>query len=343
MMPDQRILDVRSAERRALLAGSAVFALTSIHHVYGAFRYGTPWRIHAAAVAALTVIALLVTLRISRARAESKAGRAAWWAFWSIDAVIFVLLFGVFEGAYNHVLKDILFLAGAPLALMRQLFPPPMYEMPNDLFFEVTGVLQVVPAALTGYYLARLLRRLSGGTNGESRAPGAGGAATRGRMPRLATIALWTIRVTGPLLVTLGVLFWTGRAFGLLPLHMSIGLLFVFALLLLAAVAARAGVRRTQVVLTVATALLIPLVGMTQTRLLPGSWHWLVKVVHLLIGIAGMVVAARLGGAIRDRDIPDESRPVVEPPLAIPGESSGSDLSTPSSGRTRSYRPRSPA
>jgi hypothetical protein len=30
---------------------------------------------------------------------------------------------------------------------MTRLFPPPTYEMPNDLFFELTGVLHVVPAA----------------------------------------------------------------------------------------------------------------------------------------------------------------------------------------------------
>jgi hypothetical protein len=31
---------------------------------------------------------------------------------------------------------------------MTRLFPPPTYELPNDAFFEITGILQVVPAAL---------------------------------------------------------------------------------------------------------------------------------------------------------------------------------------------------
>ena len=361
MMFDSTNPDTRSIERRALLAGSAVSALTIIHHAYGAFRYGTPWRMHAAAVAALAVAMLLVALGVSRARADSRTGRVAWWAFWSIDAVIFVLFVGIFEGAYNHVLKNVLFFAGTPFALMRQLFPPPMYEMPNDWFFEVTGVLQVVPAALTAYYLAPLLRlrprrasekrragAAGGSVGGAGRATGVGGVGGVGdvagdvaghpaksgtKMPRLAAIALWTIRVTGPLLVTLGILFWTGRALTLLPLHMAIGLLFTLALLLLGAVAARAGVRRAQVALTIALALIIPIVGVTQTRLLPGSWHWLVKILHLLIGIVGMVAATRVGRAIRDGDQPrlSPSPPVAEPPLAVFGEASRSGRSIPSS------------
>lgn len=30
--------------------------------------------------------------------------------------------------------------------------------MPNDVFFEVTGVLQVIPGFVTGYYLYRFLQ-----------------------------------------------------------------------------------------------------------------------------------------------------------------------------------------
>jgi hypothetical protein len=40
---------------------------------------------------------------------------------------------------------------------MRRLFPPPTYEMPNNAFFEVTGVLQIAPGIVTGYYLYRFL------------------------------------------------------------------------------------------------------------------------------------------------------------------------------------------
>jgi hypothetical protein len=158
-MSDSYNSDLRRAERRAFLAGSSVFALTSIHHVYGAIRYDTPERYYAAVIAAVAVIMSLGALRISRARPTSAIGRAAWWAFLGVNATVFVLLFGAFEGLYNHALKDALYFGGAPLAQMRVLFPAPAYEMPNDWFFEVTGVLQMVPAAVTAYYLDRLIRR----------------------------------------------------------------------------------------------------------------------------------------------------------------------------------------
>jgi hypothetical protein len=113
-------------------------------------------------------------------------------------------------------------------------------------------------------------------------------------MMTLTNIALWTVRLTGPTQIVLGLLFWTGRAPTLLPLHMLIGMVFVLALLVLAGVAARAGLRRTLVLLTVALGLVIPPFGITQSRLLPGPAHWVVKLAHLMIGIAAMIVATRL-------------------------------------------------
>lgn len=139
----------------------------------------------------------------------------------------------------------------------------------------------------------------SGTPNGQAAAAAVVAPKNGATVPRLATIAQWTIRATGPLLVTLGILFWTGRALKLLPLHMSLGIIFVIALIIIGVIATRARVRRKEAALAVALALIIPIVGMAQTRLLPGSWHWLVRVVHLLIGVAGMVVAARLGRTIR--------------------------------------------
>jgi hypothetical protein len=118
-------------------------------------------------------------------------------------------------------------------------------------------------------------------------------------MIKLTTIAQWVVRLTGPLMVTLGILFWTGRALTLLPLHMLLGIVFVVALWLLSGLAAWAGLRRALVLLSVALGLIIPIFGMMQSRLLPGPAHWVVKVVHLLIGLGAMVVAARLARFIR--------------------------------------------
>jgi hypothetical protein len=149
--------DRRRLEHRALIAGSTVLALTSVHHVYGAIRYQTPERYYAAIVGATALVAMPRALSISRTRASEATGRAAWWVFWGVNAMVAVLLIGTFEGFYNHLVKVALYFSGASAALMRTLFPTPIYEMPNDAFFEVTGVLQVLPAGAAAYYLAKLL------------------------------------------------------------------------------------------------------------------------------------------------------------------------------------------
>jgi len=143
------------AERRALLAGAAGFVLTSVHHVYGAMRYQTPWRYHAVALGALALLGMYGALRLSRRRSTTIPARVAWWAFWIAEALVFVVALGVFEGAYNHVLKLLLFARLSP-ASFQELFPSPIYEVPNDVFFESSGVAQVIPAAFAARQLLLL-------------------------------------------------------------------------------------------------------------------------------------------------------------------------------------------
>jgi len=113
------------------------------------------------------------------------------------------------------------------------------------------------------------------------------------------TIAQWTVRITGIIQVAVGLLFWNGRALPLLNLHMLIGMIFVLALWALAGLAARAGLRPVLVLLAVSWGIVIPVLGMTQQRLLPGPAHWVIQVLHLLVGLVAMVVAARLARFVR--------------------------------------------
>ncbi|WP_394846705.1 hypothetical protein LZC95_04470 [Pendulispora brunnea] len=77
------------------------------------------------------------------------------WIFGITTLVVPVLFFGAFEGLYNHVAKDAFYFAGVSMEWMLRLFPPPTYEMPNDVLFEITGVLQAAPAGLTAWQLYR--------------------------------------------------------------------------------------------------------------------------------------------------------------------------------------------
>ena len=112
------------------------------------------------------------------------------------------------------------------------------------------------------------------------------------------------IRVVWLVQLALGVLFWTGNATGLVDLHQLLGILLVLALWTQAVLAARAGVEGRLVAVAAVWGLLVPIVGLTQTSLLTGSLHWLVQVIHLLLGIGLIALAERLATGARARLAP---------------------------------------
>jgi hypothetical protein len=107
-------------------------------------------------------------------------------------------------------------------------------------------------------------------------------------MNRAATLAQMTIRVSGVLLILLGIAIWTGRADQIIPVHELLGFVLVLALWALSFLAARAGVAMRWVVLAVAWGLAAPILGLTQQGVLTGDWHWTIQVFHLLIGLGAI-------------------------------------------------------
>ena len=144
-------------ESKALWWAIASMALTTVHHLYGAIIYHTPWRHHAALVATGTVLLSVASFRVHRSMASRRAGKIAFWIFVILSMLIAVLGVGVFEGGYNHTLKNILYFTTHDAALMQRLFPSPTYEMPNDAFFEITGVLQLPLGLVTGWKLIKTI------------------------------------------------------------------------------------------------------------------------------------------------------------------------------------------
>lgn len=123
----------------------ALAVLTTIHHVYGAVLYQTPWRLHILMMSIPVIILTLIFRRqLTKKDADNKC--FAFWAFYFISLVPSLGFIGVFEGIYNHLFKNIMFFGGADDVLLQTLFPAPTYEMPNDLLFEVTGVGQGIIA-----------------------------------------------------------------------------------------------------------------------------------------------------------------------------------------------------
>jgi len=101
-------------------------------------------------------------------------------------------------------------------------------------------------------------------------------------------ITHYAVRYIGVLLILLGITLWTGNALNLIPLHMALGVLFVLSLWTLAALAARAGVALGFVVLVAVWGIVVIALGMTQDSLLPNNAHWVIQVLHLLVGMAAI-------------------------------------------------------
>jgi hypothetical protein len=129
-----------------LLACGANALVTTVHHVRGALHYGTPGRYHAVVIAAVVYAIAAAAYAASRSGGDRGTFQHfAWWVFWVTSFLGFVVAFGLVEGLFTHVIAPIV---GG--------YSP---DEPFDLLFQVTGVLHVVPAAVTAVLLIRLLRQ----------------------------------------------------------------------------------------------------------------------------------------------------------------------------------------
>jgi len=117
-------------------------------------------------------------------------------------------------------------------------------------------------------------------------------------MRTITGINLWIVRVSGTVQLLLGILFWTGHGYRYLPLHIVNGVVIVLTLWTAAVIALVARTRRGLAVFALLWGLALPAFGITQATLLVGSMHWIVRVTHLLMGLAAMGVAGTLGQTV---------------------------------------------
>jgi len=111
-------------------------------------------------------------------------------------------------------------------------------------------------------------------------------------------IASMVLSLTGLLALILGLLFWTGSALNLVSLHMLLGFLAVGALWIVGVAQAltRSGSWIIATVAIIVGALMVVL-GLIQASLMVGEFHWVIRIVHLLLGLLtigmGHMAAAR--------------------------------------------------
>lgn len=123
-------------------------------------------------------------------------------------------------------------------------------------------------------------------------------------MKTATSIAYVILHITGLVQITTGLLFWTGNAYSLIPVHMLSGLILVLSLWTIAIVALLMGVNRGLAAVALGWGLIVPILGVTQSGLLPGPYHWVIQLIHLLVGVVAMGMGVRLGGRIRELPSP---------------------------------------
>ena len=90
-------------------------------------------------------------------RYRRTGSRAALITAGAVGGLSWVALSGVLHGGYAHAYKVTLFLLNGPPTLYFPLNPSEHYP-PHDLFFEITGVLEIGTALLVASTLYRLIR-----------------------------------------------------------------------------------------------------------------------------------------------------------------------------------------
>jgi hypothetical protein len=133
--------------------------LTSLHHGWGAYIYAAPFRLHVVALA--IPLAILITWLLRSVRSPSYGARLKRGLLLTALALVAVVVAGIgfFEGGYNHIVKNVLYFAGVPATQLLALFPPPTYEMPDNLFFEATGILQFPVSLFVASAAFRLVKQ----------------------------------------------------------------------------------------------------------------------------------------------------------------------------------------
>ena len=109
-------------------------------------------------------------------------------------------------------------------------------------------------------------------------------------------IAINVLRASVLLALILGILFWTGNATSLVLVHMGLGILAVLSLWTLGAAIASTKGGIGLAIGAFVWGLLVAAFGLTQATLLVGSTHWLIQVLHLLVGLAAIGLGEMTAG-----------------------------------------------
>jgi hypothetical protein len=106
---------------------------------------------------------------------------------------------------------------------------------------------------------------------------------------------LMLLRVGAGVQLVLGIAFWTGHWTGAIPAHQTIGVVFVILLWALALTALMQRANIGLALFAILWGVVIAGLGFAQRQILVGDMHWIIRVAHLVVSLAAMPIAERLG------------------------------------------------
>jgi len=116
----------------------------------------------------------------------------------------------------------------------------------------------------------------------------------RGPMVTAMTVVQAVIGIAGLALLGLGFAFWGGQARDFIPLHEQLGIFIVVLLWVLAAIGLAYRVSRALIGTAVVWGFIVIGFGFAQVGIMTGDPHWIIRVIHFLLGLAALVMAARI-------------------------------------------------
>lgn len=125
----------------------------------------------------------------------------------------------------------------------------------------------------------------------------------------LVRITVMILRISALLALILGILFWTstGPDF-LIPIHMLLGLIVTLSLWVLGfAIGTAKGGSWGLAAGAFILGLLVVIVGLTQQQILVSSGHWVIQVVHLLLGLGAIGLGEMIAGRYKRLNVATQS------------------------------------
>lgn len=112
-------------------------------------------------------------------------------------------------------------------------------------------------------------------------------------------VSLMVLRIAVLFNLITGIIFWTGNADPLQIVHIVVGIIAVLALWTLGIMQGLRGSNYGLTAAAIVVGLLLVFVGLFQKGWLTDSNHWIIQVIHLLLGIAAIGLGEMIGGRSR--------------------------------------------